>query len=233
MRRAARRNLWLLVFAHARARFLEEVAYLSVQLRPPEDGRARPPTHQPAAQDRGGSFRALLHHLPLTGKYPGAALPSSARRCQGLHLIREAELKNSNGERLLPGQNLVEMRARLADLVKERQRLLKQYRMWRSKGGGAEFVPHHHLHWVARIFARKTEAERNATWFSAKGRVRRGPPCPRACAESATCSGGTKCPLYRSAAKDLGEGSEAFSSDSCWPEGLFRQAVATRPVTPL
>ena len=178
---------------------LEQSAYVSVQLRPEEDGGPRPAAHQVAAEDRGGSFHALDLPAPAvpapTGKYPRAVLLSFARRCQGCRLIREAEFKTSNGERLLPGQNLAEMRARLAELIKERQRLLKQYRVWRPKGGGAAFVPRHRLRRVARKLARKTEAERNAVWFSAKGRARRGPPCPRACAEAAACSGVTKCPL--------------------------------------
>ena len=84
----------------------------------------------PDQDDEGERLRRAAPAVPapITGKDPGAALLSSTRRCQGLSLIREAELKNSNGE------NLVEMRARLAELIKERQRLLKQYRVWRSKG---------------------------------------------------------------------------------------------------
>ena len=67
------------------------------------------------------------------------------------------------------------------------------------------------MHWVARQFARVTPAENSAKWFNSKGRVKRGPPCPRACSEFETCNGGTKCPLYRQAVHDFGEGTDAFA----------------------
>ena len=45
--------------------------------------------------------------------------------------------------------------------------------------------------------------------------------------QAATCSGGTKCPCFRSAAKDLGEGSEAFIRLLLARGGPFKQGVAS------
>ena len=94
----------------------------------------------------------------------------------------------------------------MAECVSERTRLLKTYRMWRSKGGGAEFVPYHKLHWVALKFAWLTKQKRARLHVSKGGRMKRGPPCPRNCKERATCNGDATCPLYKEAAAQVGEG---------------------------
>ena len=129
---------------------------------------------------------------------------------QGEVVMEEAAAKLRQGLPLLPGQNLKAMHAKMAECVAERTRLLKTYRMWRSKGGGAEFVPYHKLHWVARKFARLTKQERAWLHVSKGGRMKRGPPCPRNCEEWVTCNGDVACPLYQEAAIEFGEGSEEF-----------------------
>ena len=67
-------------------------------------------------------------------------------------VLTEAAAKVKQGLLLLPGQNLKAMQQKMADCVSEHTRLLKTYRMWRSKGRGAEFVQYHKLHCVARKF---------------------------------------------------------------------------------
>ncbi|CAE7771376.1 lig4 [Symbiodinium microadriaticum] len=129
---------------------------------------------------------------------------------EGEVVMEEAAAKLRQGLPLLPGQNLKAMHAKMAECVAERTRLLKTYRMWRSKGGGAEFVPYHKLHWVARKFARLTKQERAWLHVSKGGRMKRGPPCPRNCEEWVTCNGDVACPLYQEAAIEFGEGSEEF-----------------------
>ena len=158
-------------------------------------GRSKRPI--PRARPAARAVRAPTVNILELCSFPLLAIA----RAQGCHLIREAELKKSNGELLLPGQNLAETRARLAELIRERRRLLTQYRVWRSKGGGAEFVPPNSCRVTACANLHGRPRRSGMSSGYGKGRARRGPPCPCACAEAAACSGGTKCPLYRSAAK--------------------------------